>query len=201
MAKPGNTRWGRNPGRILIAFSDRRMRFTELSCRHHSFLPRASFLEEYPLFRSFVNRSGRLFGNSVLNVMLVLVICGCGGPEGPATVTVTGSVSLDGKPVTSGQIIFYDVAGVEKAYAGVIEDGEFSFPSTAGQKKVSITSPQEVAGSSIIVGGTPGDPVSAENPAPQILESIPAKYNDQTELTANVNTSGDNTFPFELTSK
>ena len=65
--------------------------------------------------RSFVNRSGRLFGNSVLDVMLVLVICGCGGPEGPATVTVTGSVSLDGKPVTSGQIIFYDVAGVEKA--------------------------------------------------------------------------------------
>lgn len=115
--------------------------------------------------------------------------------------TVTGSVSLDGKPVTSGQIIFYDVAGTEKAYAGVIKDGEFSFPSTAGQKKVSISSPQEVAGSSTIVGGTPGDPVSAENPAPQILESIPAKYNEQTELTADVTTTGEVTFPFELTSK
>lgn len=178
------------------------MRFTELGCLHLFFIsPLVSSVKEHPLFRSFVNQSGRLFGNSVLNVMLVLAICGCGGPEGPATVTVTGSVSLDGKPVTSGQIIFHDVAGVEKAYAGVIEDGEFSFPSTTGQKKVSITSPQEVAGSSIIVGGTPGDPVSAENPAPQILESIPAKYNDQTELTANVTTTGDNTFPFELTSK
>lgn len=117
------------------------------------------------------------------------------------TVSVKGSVSLDGKPVSSGQIIFNDVSGTEKAYAGVIKDGAFSFPSTAGQKKVSISSPQEVAGSSTIVGGTPGDPVSAENPAPQILESIPPKYNDQTELTADVTTNGDNTFPFELTSK
>lgn len=163
--------------------------------------PRALFPEEHPLLCPFLYHSRRLFGNSLLSVVVVLIACGCAGPEGPVTVTVTGSVSLDGKPVPSGQIIFYDVAGAEKAYAGVITDGEFSFPSTAGQKKVSISSPQEVAGSSTIVGGTPGDPVSAENPAPQILESIPAKYNDQTELTADVTTTGDNTFPFELTSK
>ena len=117
------------------------------------------------------------------------------------TVTITGSVSLDGQPVPSGQIIFYDVAGTDKAYAGVIKDGEFSFPSTVGQKKVSISSPQEVAGSSTVVGGTPGDPVSAENPAPQLLEAIPAKYHEKTELTADVTTTGKNTFPFELTSK
>lgn len=117
------------------------------------------------------------------------------------TVTVKGSVSLDGKPVSSGQIIFNDVAGNEKAYAGVIKDGAFSFPSTVGQKKVSISSPQEIAGSSIIVGGTPGDPVSAENPAPDILESIPPQYNESTTLTADVTSSGDNTFPFELMSQ
>lgn len=163
--------------------------------------PRAMFVEEYPLSCLFFRRPGRSFGNSLLSIVFVLFTCGCSGPEGPVTVTVSGSVSLDGKPVTSGQIIFNDVAGTEKAYAGVIEDGEFSFPSTAGQKKVSISSPQEVAGSSTVVGGIPGDPVSAENPAPQILESIPAKYNEKTELTADVTTTGDNTFSFELSSK
>jgi hypothetical protein len=153
------------------------------------------------LFRYFPDRSRRVAGSCVAGFVLILIFCGCGGQEGPATVTVTGSVSLDGKPVSSGQIILNDVAGNEKAYAGIIKDGTFSFPSTVGQKKVSISSPQEVAGSSTIVGGIPGDPVSAENPAPQILESIPAKYNEQTELIADVTTAGDNTFPFELTSK
>lgn len=163
--------------------------------------PRLLLPEELALLCPFFSHSGRLFSTALLCVLVALITCGCSGPEGPATFTVTGSVSLDGKPVSTGQIIFHDVAGTERAYAGVIKDGKFSFPSTAGQKKVSITSPQEVAGSSIIVGGTPGDPVSAENPAPQILESIPAKYNEKTELTADVTPTGDNTFPFELTSK
>lgn len=151
------------------------------------------------MFCHSINRFCRVGGGRVAGLVL-LVFCGCGGAEGPATVNVSGSVSLDGKPVSSGQIIFNDVAGTEKAYAGVIQDGTFSFPSTVGQKKVSISSPQEVAGSSALVGGIPGDPVSAENPAPQIVESIPAKYNEQTELIADVSTTGDNTFPFDLTS-
>ena len=158
--------------------------------------PQVLCAEEHTLSCEYLS----LFGKSVSAVVLMLIVCGCGGPEGPVTVTVKGTVSLDGKPVSSGQIIFNDVVGTEKAYAGVIKNGAFSFPSTVGQKKVSINSPQEVAGTSTIVGGIPGDPVSTENPAPQILESIPPKYNDQTELTADVTTSGDNTFPFELTS-
>ena len=153
------------------------------------------------MLRQFLNRYFGSFGYCLPFVTSMLIACGCGGPAGPVTVTVKGSVSLDGKPVPSGQIIFNDVAGSEKAYAGLIKDGAFSFPSTVGQKKVSISSPQEVAGKTLVAGGIPGDPVSAENPAPQILEAIPQKYNDQTELTADVTSAGDNTFPFELTSK
>ena len=150
--------------------------------------------------RQFFTRPCRFVCNSVSAVVSVLILCGCGGSEGPVTVTVTGSVSLDGQPVSSGQIIFNDVAGTEKAYAGVIKDGAFSFPSTVGQKKVSISSPQEIVGSSTIVGGIPGDPVSDENPALEILESIPANYNESTTLTADVTSGGANEFPFELTS-
>jgi len=160
----------------------------------------STFAEEHLLSFQFFSRPCRFFCNCVSAVVSVLILCGCGGSGGPVTVTVKGSVSLDGKPVSSGQIIFNDVAGNEKAYAGVIKDGAFSFPSTVGQKKVSISSPQEIAGSSTIVGGTPGDPVSAENPAPQILESIPPKYNESTTLTADVTSGGENEFPFELTS-
>lgn len=134
------------------------------------------------------------------SIVLQFIACGCGGSTGPVTVTVSGSVSLNGKPVPSGQIIFNDVAGVEKAYAGLIQDGEFSFPSTLGQKKVSISSPQEVIGKSTVVGGTPGDPVSTENPALEIVEAIPSRYNETTTLTADVTSNGENEFPFELTS-
>jgi len=146
-------------------------------------------------------KPGHFLGRFLYGPLLTLVLFGCGGPTGPVTVPVSGSVSLDGKPVPSGQIIFNDVAGAEKAYAGLIIDGRFSFPSTVGQKKVSISSPQEVTGKSLIIGGTPGDPVSADNPALQILETVPAKYNEKSTLTADVTSSGDNTFPFELTSQ
>ncbi len=132
---------------------------------------------------------------------VALLVSGCGGSTGPATVTVSGNVTLDGKPVPSGQILFNDAAGVEKTFAGQINDGEFSFPSTPGQKKVSISSPQEVAGKSTAVGGTPGDPVSTENPATEIVETIPAVYNVETTLTREVTLGGDNVFTFELLSE
>ncbi len=132
---------------------------------------------------------------------LCLLVTGCGGAEGPFTVTVSGTITLDGNPVPSGQILFNDIAGKEKAYAGLIDGGKFSFPSTLGQKKVVITSPQEVKGKSTVVGGTPGDPVSEENPALQILESIPPMYNSQSTLTADVTSDGPNEFTFDLKSK
>jgi len=130
-----------------------------------------------------------------------LVVSGCGGSTGPATVSVSGVVTLDGMPVPSGQILFKDAAGVEKTYAGQITDGEFSFPSTPGRKDISISSPQEVVGKATVAGGIPGDPISAENPATEIVESIPVQYNSETKLSEEVTLDGDNEFTFELLTK
>ncbi len=138
---------------------------------------------------------------TLCGILLSVLLVGCGDSGGPVTVSVSGTVTLDGKPVPSGQILFNDIAGVEKAYAGLIKDGKFSFPSTVGQKKVSISSPQEVQGKSTVVGGTPGDPVSEENPAIEIVEMIPGKYNDTTTLTADVTSAGPNEFTFDLKSE
>jgi hypothetical protein len=47
--------------------------------------------------------------------------------------------------------------------------------------------------------GTPGDPVSDSNPADVLAESIPAKYNSDSELKAEVSASGNNVFDYTLT--
>ena len=133
--------------------------------------------------------------------LLLGVFSGCGGNNGPVKVPVAGVVSLDGTPVPNGQIVFSDAAGIEQACAGEIVDGKFSFESTLGKKKVSISSMQEVAGKQGQYGGIQGDPVSAENPAMEYQEVIPAKYNADTELTAEVEEEGVNEFPFSLHSK
>ncbi len=132
---------------------------------------------------------------------MMMVLAGCGGPQGPQKVRVDGTVTLNGQPVPSGQVVLHDPAMQDAAYAGPIEAGKFSFETTPGKKTVSITSPQEVHGMAGARGGIEGDPVSPENPAVVIQELIPARYNDRSELTIEVTLEGKNQFPFELSSK
>ena len=91
--------------------------------------------------------------------LLMLVICGlavgCGGKSGPVKVTVTGKITLDGKPVPNGQVIFNDAAGAVAADSGEIKNGQFSFQSKLGSKKVSISSMQPTE-KKAVVGGIPG---------------------------------------------
>ena len=136
---------------------------------------------------------------------LMLAVCslmaGCGGPSGPVKVTVTGKITLDGKPVPNGQVIFSDAAGVVAADSGDIKNGQFSFRSTLGSKKVSISSMQASADKKAAVGGIPGDPVSEKNPATVYEDIIPEKYNSKTELKVDVTQKGPNDFPLTLTTK
>jgi hypothetical protein len=129
-----------------------------------------------------------------------LLLSACGGSDGPETVLVEGTVTFNGAPLETGSIRFVDAAGEDKDYAGKIENGAFSFPSTVGHKEVAIVSEKQVDNPTSGVPGTIGDPPSAENRIVVVNSVIPTKYNDvkTSQLIANVTSAGPNTFTFDL---
>lgn len=124
-----------------------------------------------------------------------LVLCGltgCGA-KGPATCPVSGTITFDGQPVRVGQIIFRPVDDQSASSAGQIREGKFSFASLPGKKRVEILATREIPGR--FDESNPGE----KTPLQEMY--IPAKYNRQTELTAEVVVDGANQFDFALTGK
>ncbi|MCA9081364.1 MAG: hypothetical protein KDA58_12445 [Planctomycetaceae bacterium] len=123
----------------------------------------------------------------------ILVLCGCGGgvADAPDMFEVKGTVTYDGQPLESGQILFINADGSGRPDAGQITNGEFSFKCAAGEKKVEITSTREV-------------PAEAPDGLPDYVSLIPKEYNTESMLKASVKAGGsaeDHTFKFETTSK
>ncbi len=102
---------------------------------------------------------------------------------------VSGKVTLDGEPIPKGHVTFAPVDASLAQDAGPIENGSFSFRASAGEKKVEIFADRPV--------GKP-DPVMNVQARQQY---IPARYNEKTELTADVEPGGNNEFVFELSSQ
>lgn len=116
---------------------------------------------------------------------VALLASGC-GQSGPATYPVAGTVTFNGGPLTDGSIVFMSADNSVAPDAGMIRDGRFAFQSKPGKKKVEIRAVREV-----------GKVIPAMGVAAR--ESyLPAKYNSQTILTAEVVAGGANQFPFEL---
>ncbi|QDU74459.1 hypothetical protein Pan97_14670 [Bremerella volcania] len=132
------------------------------------------------------------------NFVAIFCLAAClfaGCDQGPARepnprYAVTGTVTLDGQPLTEGEIIFESAedaaAGIPPAI-GKIENGKYEVKAAPGTKKVSI---------SVKVPDGPAD-VTGLQPT---KETIPAKYNAKTTLTSDV-TEGKNTADFALESK
>ncbi|HCO25588.1 MAG: hypothetical protein CME31_22015 [Gimesia sp.] len=132
----------------------------------------------------------------LLLVGFFVSLVGCGGAsDAPVTYPVSGNVTLDGEPLTEGDIIFRDASGKAASAAGKIENGAYSLTATAGKKSVVITATKEIPGKTV-VGGAPDEP-----PVPAVEQYLPAEYNEKTTLEADVSDSGSNEFSFELKSK
>jgi hypothetical protein len=114
--------------------------------------------------------------------------CGC-GPAGIVTHPVSGSVTFDGQPVAEGEIIFRVPDSAQGSYAAKIHDGRYELESTAGAKRVEITAYRTVETAAAPSGE------GAQNR--QMY--LPAKYNEQSQLRAEVTAAGPNTFDFALT--
>ena len=118
-------------------------------------------------------------------MLLAAVVAGCSGGDRPTLGRVTGMVTLDGRPLADAAIVFSPISGGRQSIAVTDVAGHFEMiyirdihGAKIGQHEVSITTARE------------------ESPR----ESLPARYNTETVLTAEVK-SGTNDIPFKLTSE
>ena len=131
----------------------------------------------------------------VLAACLIVTLCGCGGDGREA---IQGTVTFDGQPLAAGQISFLPEPGTKGPTAGAaIKDGAFTIASHdgtfAGKFRVEITATR------------PSNRKAMNHETGQMVnvpqQYIPAKYNKQSQLTADVKSGEANQFKFELTSR
>jgi hypothetical protein len=125
-----------------------------------------------------------------------LLICSCGGSGGRQS--VEGTVALDGKLLEKGQITFVPEPGTPGPTAGAeIGGGKFAIPASggplAGKFRVEITASRP--GGKKVADRFTGKPVDAYE------QFIPARYNTESQLTADVKADVENRFEFKVDSK
>jgi hypothetical protein len=101
------------------------------------------------------------------------------------TVEISGAVTWKGAPIPQGDVMFASLDPHIPAAAGKISEGAFKFRCKPGEKRVEIRSYRL------------SDKKTPEgNPIGEMY--IPARYNSQTELSADVTFDGKKKFEFDL---
>jgi hypothetical protein len=122
------------------------------------------------------------------------LLMGCN--RGPATGEVSGTVQVDGQtPAAGSSITFIPTDGKSPTAGAVIESGRYAAQVPLGATKVEIRVPRARGG-----GGNKAGPGAGPGGGGWIEESLPAKYNDQTELKLDV-TRGKVVKDWELSTK
>jgi hypothetical protein len=136
--------------------------------------------------------AARMWHFSMLLLLLPLAaLAGCRPDDGMAE--VSGTVTVDGAPAESGAMAFFPVSGKGSPSGAPIKEGRYSARVLPGQAKVEVRVPKVV--------GTQKAYGTSDSPVQQVrTESLPARYNDATELRIEVQ-PGQNEHNFELTTK
>jgi hypothetical protein len=121
---------------------------------------------------------------------VVLLISGCAEPT---TSVVTGMVTVDGAPAKTGSIAFFPTDGKSRTTGAAIVDGAYTAQVPFGTQKVEIRVSKEIGQKKLY--DTPDSPMK-----PILAEVLPAKFNDATELTLEVQ-RGENHKDFALSTK
>jgi len=129
---------------------------------------------------------------AMLDVCL-LVLAGCGDATSTA---LHGTVTLDGAPVTNGNIVFLPETSDGPKAAAAIEEGKYSIPAdvglTPGTYRVEVSWHKPT-----------GRKVPSADPGimmDETKEAVPSKYNASSTLTADL-AAGDLEKDFALTTK
>jgi hypothetical protein len=109
-------------------------------------------------------------------VLATILIAGCGKSN---LGVVTGTISVDGTPAKSGSIAFFPTNRKSSTAGSEVVDGRYTAKVALGTAKVEIRVPKVVGQKKLY--DTPDSPIK------QIMaESLPKKYNDETELKLDV---------------
>jgi hypothetical protein len=137
-----------------------------------------------------------------------LVVSGCSGGDELPREAVSGTVTLDGQPLPGGVIQFTPASpDIPQGGGSPITGGRFSIARAQGLVPGSYRVTINAASSETVV--PKGEPVEPGKPAEpgrptrtaRPKELIPAKYNAQSELKAEVKKGTPNEFTFTLLSK
>jgi hypothetical protein len=126
------------------------------------------------------------FFAALVFVVLAVPIVGC-GDGGPSREKVSGTVTFDGQPLESGEILFKPAGGGGTPEGGPITNGKFEFRAVPGEKRIEISATRE-------------DAKPAADGLPNYVSFIPVRYNSQSTLSESVEKGGKNVFAFELKS-
>lgn len=124
----------------------------------------------------------------MLLLALSVLAVGC-GPGGPEVASVTGTVTLDGKPLKNATVTFQPTSG-RPSFGTTDEQGQYEMGYSLERSGVML-------GKNTVYIRT-----RMENESGQVIqkEFLPPKYHDRSELTAEVENKA-NVIDFDLTSK
>jgi hypothetical protein len=109
-------------------------------------------------------------------LLTALLISGCGKSN---VGVVTGRISVDGTPAKSGSIAFFPVNRKSSTSGAEIVDGRYAAKVALGTATVEIRVPKVVGQKKLYD--------TRDSPIKQLMaESLPRKYNDETELKLDV---------------
>lgn len=135
------------------------------------------------------------FLSFALVITFSILVTGC-FDNGPRRQPVTGLVTMDGKPLQEGSILFTPLGDGSTAGCS-ITDGKYELTTEngpiAGRYSVAIKAWKQ-SGAAYVDEAT-GETESG------LVSIIPKRYNDNTELAAEISAEGENKIDFELTSK
>ena len=123
-------------------------------------------------------------------ILLCLMLPAC-GPKGPKTVPVSGVVTFDGKPLAKGSLMMVPEDPSLPPEGADITDGKFQCRAKPGKNNVEIRATRPPKGLRV-------DPTLPSKTGWE--QYIPARYNNQTELRAEVSDGSQNEFQFDLKS-
>jgi hypothetical protein len=115
---------------------------------------------------------------------------GCGGSP---TAHVSGTVTLDGKPLENGAIMFSPTNGQGQTAGGGIQDGKYTVDASVGEMTVAVNAPKVIGTQKLY--DTPDSPVEEK-----VVELIPSRYNTESKLRVTLKPGTNDNVNFELTS-